>query len=106
MYEQGAARSTGDSEELSQEEELWLSGSKASRHGWVRVSDGRERVFYHSIKSGKITLERPVNFGGSNPTWADGERLLSSCCAKLRLLMIDREESSRGTTQSHVFERA
>lgn len=56
------------------ETELWLSGSKASRHGWVRVSDATERVFYHSIESGKITLERPVDFGDDNPAWADGAR--------------------------------
>ncbi|CAN0134436.1 unnamed protein product [Scytosiphon promiscuus] len=57
------------------ETELWLSGSKASRHGWVRVSDATERVFYHSIESGKITLERPVDFGDDNPAWADGTEL-------------------------------
>lgn len=52
--------------------QLWLSGAKASRRGWVRVSDATEKVFYHSIASGKITLERPVDFGDDNPTWADG----------------------------------
>eukprot|EP00903_Cladosiphon_okamuranus_P011608 g10918.t1 len=55
--------------------ELWLSGSKASRHGWVRVCDGTERVFYHSIDNGKITLERPADFGDDNPVWADGTEL-------------------------------
>ncbi|CAN0231922.1 unnamed protein product, partial [Ectocarpus sp. 12 AP-2014] len=55
--------------------ELWLSGSKASRHGWVRVSDATERVFYHSIGSGKITLERPAEFGDDDPAWADGTEL-------------------------------
>lgn len=54
--------------------QLWLSGSKASRHGWVRVSDATEKVFYHNITSGKITLERPVDFGDDNPTWTDGTR--------------------------------
>ncbi|CAM9218551.1 unnamed protein product [Ectocarpus sp. 13 AM-2016] len=55
--------------------ELWLSGSKASRNGWVRVSDATERVFYHSIESGKITLERPAEFGDDDPAWADGTEL-------------------------------
>lgn len=54
------------------EQDVWLSGSKASRSGWVRVSDATERVFYHHIGSGKITLERPEEFGDDNPTWADG----------------------------------
>lgn len=59
----------------SQEYQLRLAGSTASRHGWVRVSDGTERVFYHNINSGKITLERPEHFGEDNPTWDDG-----ACC--------------------------
>lgn len=58
-----------------EEHELWLSGSKASRRGWVRVSDGTERVFYHSIGTGKITLERPEHFGTDEPTWADGAKV-------------------------------
>lgn len=56
-----------------QQPELWLSGSKASSQGWVRVCDGTERVFYHCIDSGKITLERPADFGDDNPIWADGK---------------------------------
>lgn len=59
--------------------ELWLSGSKASRNGWVRVSDATERVFYHSIESGQITLERPAEFGDDDPAWADGTRKLHVC---------------------------
>ncbi len=59
-----------------QQPQLWLSGSKASRHGWVRVCDGTERVFYHSMENGKITLERPAEFGDDNPTWADGKCLV------------------------------
>lgn len=61
-------------ENTVKEHELWLSGSKASRRGWVRVSDGAERVFYHSIGTGKITLERPEHFGTDEPTWADGAK--------------------------------
>lgn len=65
--------SAGSPRPDEQQPQLWLSGSKASRHGWVRVCDGTERVFYHSIDTGKITLERPADFGGDNPVWADGK---------------------------------
>lgn len=60
--------STSDTAALS------LAGSRASRHGWVRVHDGTERVFYHGISTGKITLERPSDFGEGNPKWADGKK--------------------------------
>ena len=55
--------------------ELWIAGRQASRGGWVRISDGTERVFYHHNILGhspKITLERPPTFGQDDPTWADG----------------------------------
>lgn len=68
--------SAGSYDPDEQGPQLWLSGSKASRHGWVRVCDGTERVFYHSIDSGKITLERPADFGDDNPVWADGKQVL------------------------------
>lgn len=61
------------------EQQLWLSGSKASRHGWIRVCDATERVFYHSIDSGIITLERPADFGDDNPVWADGKCSTEDC---------------------------
>ncbi|CAM9169851.1 unnamed protein product [Ascophyllum nodosum] len=54
--------------------ELWIAGRQASRGGWVRISDGTERVFYHHNILGhspKITLERPPTFGQDDPTWAD-----------------------------------
>ena len=38
------------------------------------MSDGTERVFYHDMSNGKITLERPTEFGDDNPTWVDGEQ--------------------------------
>lgn len=72
-----AMTSSGSSHSGEQKPQLWLSGSKASRHGWVRVCDGTERVFYHSIRSGKITLERPADFGDDNPVWADGKKMLN-----------------------------
>lgn len=73
MVEESVLPSARSSHPDEQQPQLWLSGSKASRHGWVRVSDGTERVFYHSIDSGKITLERPTDFGDDNPVWADGK---------------------------------
>lgn len=75
MHDGHAQDAAKPSPESSLEDhELWLSGSKASRRGWVRVSDGAERVFYHSIGNGKITLERPEHFGTDEPTWADGAK--------------------------------
>lgn len=81
--DKSATPSAGSSDQQPQPQ-LWLSGSKASRHGWVRVCDGTERVFYHSIDTGKITLERPADFGDDNPVWADGKNKMlvqgSSSC--------------------------
>lgn len=64
-----------DAAGLASSDQLVLSGSMASRNGWVRVSDGTGRVFYHSIDTGNITLERPPRFGDDNPTWADGRHI-------------------------------
>lgn len=76
---------------LDEEHQLVLSGSTASRHGWVRVSDGTGRVFYHSISSGNITLERPPRFGDDNPTWADGTDIVGIAFSRFSRKMKNRQ---------------
>lgn len=95
----GATLSDGLSHE-SIPPELLLAGSKASSQGWVRVCDGTGKVFYHGLSSGKITLERPEEFGEDNPVWADGVKKSPSLDHRMNSLNQSHRYTATDTTLS------